>query len=261
MVELSIVIPSHNTRDFLEKCLKSIKENPPSMSYELIVVDDASTDGSRQMVEKEFPLVKVIRNQKNSGFSKSSNSGIRKSKGRFILLLNSDTLILPGAFDEMISNLERNAKAGIAGCRLLNKNHSTQFTYGYFPFLSSFITNKFFKKKVKEKEPFAVDWVCAAFFLIKRETIQDTGLLDEDFIAYNEEVDYCYRAKKKGWNTIYVPTISIIHFQGASINMVGREWMRKNALRSNYLFLKKHGRPIEAILAVIFLKLKQLSEG
>ncbi|MFH1545362.1 MAG: glycosyltransferase family 2 protein [archaeon] len=259
MTELSIIIPNYNTKNFLEKCLYSIKENPPSSTYEVIVIDDASEDGSREMIEKKFPLVKLIWNKKNLGLSKSFNIAIRKSSGSFILLLNSDTLIFPKSIDEMLSTLEANPDAGIAGCRLLNKDGSTQFTFGYFPFPFSFIKRKLFKKKLKEKrEPFAVDWVCYACVLIKREVIQDIGLFDEDFVFYNEEIDYSYRAKKKGWNTIYTPRASIIHFQGGWVNTKGTDYMRENTLRSNYLFLKKHKGIFEAVPAVVFLKLKYL---
>jgi len=259
MAELSIIIPNYNTKDFLGKCLNSIKKNAPSCSYEVIVVDDASTDNSIEMIKKKFPEVKLIKNKKNLGFSKSLNAGIRNSKGNFVLLLNSDTIILPNAFDEMLSALKGNKEAGIAGCRLLNKDNSVQFTFGYFPFFSTFIKRNIFGFRLKEKnEPFPVDWVCTACFLIKRKTIKETGLLDEDFAAYNEEVDYCYRAKKKGLLTLYVPNASIIHLQGGAINKKGPEYMKENTLKSNYVFLKKHKGIYEALLAVIFLKLRYL---
>ncbi|MEW6295835.1 MAG: glycosyltransferase family 2 protein [Candidatus Diapherotrites archaeon] len=258
-MELSIIIPNYNTKGYLEKCLNSIKKNAPSCSHEVIVVDDASRDNSVEMIKKKFREVKLITNEKNLGFSKSLNKGIKESKGSFVLFLNSDALLLPHSINGMISALKCNSKAGIAGCRLLNKDNSVQFTFGYFPFFSTFIKRNIFGFRLKEKnEPFAVDWVCAACFLIKRKTIKEIGLFDEGFETYNEEVDYCYRAKKKGLLTLYVPSASIIHFQGGAINKKGFEYIKENTIKSNYVFLKKHKGIHEAVIAAIYLKLKYL---
>lgn len=230
MVDLSIVIVSYNTKKLLLACLQSIKEYTKEISYEIVVVDNASTDGSQELA--------LIKNKKNVGFAAANNQGIKKSRGRYVLLLNSDTLISDNVLKNMISWMDGHPKAGIATCALKNEDGSLQGTGGYFPTLprvfswmtiqdipgvdnfikpfhpmrdKSFHRGSDFYKKERQ-----LDWVTGAFFLARKKVFKDVGLFDENYFMYVEEVDLCFRAKKKGWQVWYLPRWSILHYGGAS---------------------------------------------
>ena len=249
MIDLSIIIVSYNTKKLTVNCLGSIRRFVKRISYEVIIVDNGSTDGSVEALKdlrfkqslalraKNYDL-KIIANKENRGFAAANNQGIKIAQGRYILLLNSDTKLLENAFYEMVSWMDSNPRVGIATCQLINPDGSVQATGGYFPTLDrlflwatflddlpvvteivgsfhphtpSFWTrSKFY---IKERE---LDWVTGAFFLIRKEVAKDVGILDEDFFMYVEELEYCLRAKKKGWKVFFVPKSRVIHYGGAS---------------------------------------------
>lgn len=236
LFDISIVIVSFNTRQLLNKCLDSIVRHIKEINYEIIVVDNASSDGSVEAVEKIITGTKsikgmVIKNTKNLGFAAANNQGIKKAKGRYVLLLNSDTEFTEDSLRQMVSWMDKNPKAGISTCTLLNSNKTIQATGGYFPGLfrlflwgtflddlplvsvvfRSYHPHSAFHKKLREQ-----DWITGAFFLIRGELIEQIGVFDEKFFMYVEEIDYCFRAKKKGWEVWYVPDTAIIHIGGAS---------------------------------------------
>lgn len=234
MIDVSIIIVSYNTRKLLKKCLASIKKHTKEVNYEVIVVDNASTDGSVDAISNfQFPVSNfhLIRNGKNLGFARANNQGVERAKGRYILLLNSDTKLKDDTISEMIMWMDGHKNVGIATCRLVNPDGETQATGGYFPNLlriflwASFLDDlplisrifgsfhphgSFFKKARRQ------DWVTGAFFLVRREAADTLGGLDEKFFMYVEEVDYCFRARKAGWEVWYVPEASIVHEAGAS---------------------------------------------
>ncbi len=257
MKDLSIIIVSFNTKELLQKCITSIIKTTKGISFEIIVVDNASTDGSPESLG-DFQLT-LIKNKKNLGFAKANNQGIEIARGKYILLLNSDTLISNNFLKGMLRWMDKHPKVGIASCALLNKDGSLQGTGGYFPNLlsvfswmtiqdiplidqfikpfhpmheKSFYKNIRFYKRKKE-----LDWVTGAFFLVRRKVIDDIGLLDEDYFMYVEEVDFCFRAKKAGWQVWYLPQWSIVHYERESATS-------EFALLSEYqglkLFYKKH---------------------
>ena len=226
---------------------------------EVIVVDNASTDQSSEMVQKEFPKVVLIKNKKNLGFAAGNNVGIKKAKGEYILLLNSDTKLVEDSLTKMVSFMGKNPKIGISSCQLKGEDGEIQPSGGFFPsifrvfalmfflddipFLGSLIKSfhphppEFCTRDPWYKSAHFQDWVTGAFFLVRRKVIDETGLLDENFFMYVEEMDYCFRAKKKGWQVFYTPASKIIHLGGQS-------GTSKMAILSEYrgleYFYKKH---------------------
>jgi|WetSurMetagenome_2_1015567.scaffolds.fasta_scaffold272143_2 GT2 family glycosyltransferase len=219
-VDYSVVIVNYNTRDLLRACLASVFGSSGDATLEVLVVDNKSDDGSVDSVRREFPRVLLIANDENAGFSKACNQGISASRGRHILLLNSDTEVFP----DTLSNLKRfldeqpsDQAIGVIGCKILNRDGSLQYSVGRFPSLfttAADICRPPHKRKFilhGYDDVHEVDWVTGAFFLIDRRAIRDIGLLDENFFMYYEEVDWCLRAKKSGWKVIYYPYAAIIH--------------------------------------------------
>lgn len=257
MIDLSVIIVSYNAKDYLLNCLKSLDQK-----FEIIVVDNASTDGSTEEIKKSFPQVKIIKNKKNLGFAKANNQGIKQASGRYILLLNPDTKILDNAISKMINWMDNNPKAAVSTCQLLNEDGSLQPTGGFFPTLPRLIAWQLFlddilplksyhpKKQFYDKEK-ELDWVTGAFFLFRKEIIDKVGLFDEKFFMYAEELEYCHRIKKAGFKVFFTPRASIIHYGFKSGS-------KERALISEYeslkYFYQKHYPPYKAIFARIILK-------
>lgn len=219
-LDFSIVIVNYNTRDLIEACLTSIYQSRGEATFEVIVVDNNSSDGSTEMVRSRFKLVKVLANDKNQGFAMACNQGIRTACGKNILLLNSDTEVFPDTLDQVkkfLDKIRSDPKIGIIGCKILNPDRTLQYSMGKFPTICSSITDMF-KPHYKRKycltgydKPHEVDWVTGAFMLVDRQVIDGVGLLDEWYFMYYEDVDWCLRARKKGWKVFYYPAARIIH--------------------------------------------------
>lgn len=251
-LDFSIIIVNYNTRDLLKDCLRSIYRSRGSGTYDVIVVDNNSSDGSVEMVRREFPQTKLIVNQENLGFARGCNKGLTLSHGRYSILLNSDTEILPSSLDGLINFLDSgraDPKIGIIGCKIVNPDGSVQYSVGKFPSLWSTVADMF-RPYQKRKYCLAgydtaheVDWVTGAFIAIDNRVIQDVGCFDERYFMYYEEVDWCLRAKKKGWKVFYFPNISIIHkaplaSRKNSISLKVAKEIRRSHL---YYFRKNHG--------------------
>src|SRR4030042_3303383 len=242
MLDLSIIIVSYNTKKLLEDCLYSIKENIGRINYEVIVVDNNSLDGSVELVKSmisEMPL-ELIEPRENLGFGKANNLGMKRSKGKYILLLNSDTVIKKPFMKEMMTWMDKHPKVAVTSCALRNADSTLQGTGGYFPTLPKIFAWMFFiedipflDKLIKPFHPMHShsffykgtsffekegerDWVTGAFFLMRKEVMDEMGIFDPDYFMYTEEVDLCFRLKKKGWKVWYLPRWSIIHYGGAS---------------------------------------------
>lgn len=238
-VDLSIIIISFNTSNLLLSCINSIIRQTKDVSYEIIVVDNASTDGSPEIISN-LQGVKLINNKNNIGFAGANNQGIRKTKGRYILLLNSDTIISDNLLKEMVLWMDEKPEAGITTCSLRNKDGSIQGNGGFFPTLMrvfSWMTiqdlpfvdrvikpfhpakSKSFSKETEfYKKPRELDWITGAFMLVRKDVFEKAGHFDEDYFMYVEDVDFCYRVKRQNWKIWYFPQWSIIHYGGASGN-------------------------------------------
>ncbi|MDI6616054.1 MAG: glycosyltransferase family 2 protein [Syntrophaceae bacterium] len=246
-MDITIVIVNWNTRDLLGDCLQSIYETVSDVTFEVIVVDNASGDGSVAMVRDGFPAVRIIENTQNRGFSAANNQAFAVMRGRYALLLNSDTVLTEGAVHELFSFMEGNAKAAMAGGQLLNRDGSRQNSIANYPTLLSLFMNlpllevlfpgRYPSKRYEHKEPLAVESVIGACMLVRREAMDEVGILDEGYFFFFEETDWAYRMRSAGWKIFHVPSARIYHLQGMSI---GRD-VRSRILfyRSRYRFFGK----------------------
>lgn len=262
-MDVSIVIVNWNTSDILRDCLSSIFEQTYNIEYEIIVVDNASTDGSVEMVRREFPQVVLIENSGNRGFAAANNQGIAVAKGRYVLLLNSDTIVLDNAIAKSVAFADANPEAAVAGCRVLNSDRTLQRTCFMFPSILNMLLSSSYLYKLFPKSTFfgrermtwwdrndvrEVDAVTGCFMLVKREAVEQVGLMDERFFMYGEETDWCYRFKQAGWKMVFTPDAEIIHLGGQSSKKVAVEMSLQ--LRGSILhFFKKHRSSLEYRLA------------
>jgi GT2 family glycosyltransferase len=228
-VEISVVIVGWNARHYLQLCLNSLITAPPRRSMEILVVDNASTDGSAEMIEAHFPQVKLIKSPENLGFAKGNNLAIRQAQGRYIALVNPDVVVFPGCLDSLADFLDRNPRVGDVGPRVLNPDRTMQSTCRRFPTLwnnfcsafgmaSKFKNSKFFAGEhmfyFPHDRTLPVDVIVGCFSMIRRETFDEVGLLDEDLFMYGDDVDWCRRAWSQGWQVVFHPGGEAIHDRG-----------------------------------------------
>ena len=265
MKDLSIVIVTYNSKDFLRTCLNSVILQTKGISFETIVVDNASSDQTRDLIEKEFPDVKFIRNDHNVGFAAANNLAIKETSSRYVLLLNPDTEILDGAIQKMIQFMDEHSKAGISSCKLMYQDGSFQANAYSFPTIWNMFTEATFLYRLFPKTKLfgsyhltyldyskdnQVDWLIGAFYLIRREVIKTIGLLDEQYFMYTEDLDYCYLAKKAGFEIWYSPKAKIYHFYGGMSGISERSVVWTH--RSQILFYKKYFESAKIFTLILF---------
>jgi len=254
-VDLSIIIVNYNANNYLRLCLESIFEFTEAISYELILIDNNSKN-SIKTIEDNYPEVYYIKNKNNFGFSYANNQGIKKSKGRYILLLNPDTELLNNAFEKMLKFLDVNPFIGIVGpCVYDGDGNTIQLSCRSFPSFKTFLFNryslltKFFPNNKwsnnyllnnwDHSEQRKVDWVSGCCMMLRKEMLNEIGLLDTNFFMYNEDVDICMRANKKGWQVYYHPDSKIKHHIGGS-SQFAKKKMIVQRHKSIWRFYKKH---------------------
>jgi len=221
MVDLSIVIVNWNARGLLRSCLGSIFRHPPQAAFEVIVVDNASSDGSPEMVRGEFPAVMLKVNAANLGFAAANNLGSRLASGRFLLFLNSDTEVHAAALSGSLAYMEGHPGTGAMGCRTLNPDGSLQNSAFAFPtclriFAHVSGLNRFAKLPRRHARRFHPDYVQGSFLIVARSVFARHGGFDERFFLYGEEVDLCLRLRASGLSIDYHPDLSITHHGGGS---------------------------------------------
>lgn len=247
MLDLSIIIVSWNVREYLLKCIASVKEHIGAIAHEIIVVDNNSSDGSADAVGQRYNDIVLIRNSENEGFARANNLGYEKSSGEYILLLNPDTEIKKGSIDLTLDALKKEPRAGVAGCRIVGSDGKLQksihpySTIGRNIVWSLFIDRLFFPehqmKHYYKTMPFKVDSIAGAFMLIKREAIGNGPLLNPDYFMYAEEKDLSLRLCRAGWSTLFVPTVEILHYGGISASLIKNE-MFLQLQKSQVLFYR-----------------------
>lgn len=254
-VDLSIIIVSYNTRDLLRACLRSVFASDAALRREVIVVDNGSSDGSREMVRAEFPPVTLIESD-NVGFAAGNNKGIAIANARYLLLLNPDTQVLGDAFAALVSFMDAHPRAGLAGARLQNADGSFQHSAFRFPtLLMTFIDFFNINHRVLDSRcngrysahqyasgPFPIDHPLGACMIVRRQVVDQVGLLDEGFFMYAEEIDWCMRIKRAGWEVWHVPDAHIIHHGGRSTQQF-RHRMFVELHRSRARLFAKHRSP------------------
>jgi GT2 family glycosyltransferase len=227
--DLSICIVTYRAKDFLRDCLRSLRENT-AVDYEVIVVDNGSKDGVDQMLQQELPGAKFLANDANLGYTFPMNQALRQAKGRCLLQLNPDTLILPQALDKLVEFLDTHPQAGICGPKVLNRDRSLQkpcrrgeptpwAVVTYFLGLSALfpkskLFGEYLMNYMDEDQAHLVAGVSGSCMLIRRAVIDQIGYLDERFFAYQEDADFCFRARQSGWLVYYAPEAQIVHFGG-----------------------------------------------
>lgn len=290
MVDLSIVILSFNTKELLRECLLSIKKyEVGSWKYEVIVVDNASTDGSAEMVEKEFPDITLIANEENTGYSRGNNQGVKKAKGRCVLFLNADTVVYDRTLKSMVDFIDEHKKAGTATCKVelptgelddsCHRGFPTPWrsfchfsglsrTFPNIPFFAGYCLSYMDLNKTHE-----IDSCSGAFMIVRREAGEEVGWWDEDFFWYGDDLDFCYRLKEKNWKVYFVPEVKILHYKGVSggIKKISKHLTvatRETVIRATNarfeamkIFYKKHYMnkypPIVTLLIFLAINLKR----
>jgi len=254
MVDVSITVVAWNVKDLLYNCLRSVYDQTKGVDFEVIYVDNASKDGSVEMVRKEFAEVRILENEKNEGFIKASNQGIEIAKGRYILLLNSDTVILDNAIEKMVKFADSHPEAAAVGCKVLwpdktllrtcfmypsclNMLLSTTYLYKLFP------KSKFFGRERMTWWDFndvrEVEAICGCCCLVRREAIEQVGLMDEAYFVYGDDPDWCYRFKSNGWRILFTPEAKIIHVGDQTTKKMPKEF-KLQLFGSQLIFMKLH---------------------
>lgn len=256
-LELSITILSWNTEHDLRLCLQSLSDRRNEGAFEVIVVDNNSEDGSPDMVEREFPWVRLFRMSQNLGFCGGHNYALQQRKAHHAFLLNSDTIVHPGAIRELLRFARENPSVGIIGPKLLNSDGSLQMSCRRFPnpvaamfrntplgklFPNNKYTREYLMADFNHEKEGEVDWVSGAAFLVRGEVIDKIGAFDEGYFMFCEDIDWCFRTWKAGWKVCYLPSSVITHAIGRSTDkapnrMIGRH--HKSMLR----FFRKNTMP------------------
>jgi len=284
-IDLSISVVSYNTKGFVKNCLNSIYQYTRGIKFEVILVDNGSTDGSIEMFKREFPQVKLIENGENLGFARANNQAFNRSKGRFFLLLNSDTKVLPHSIERMVEFMDLHSDVGAVGCKQIHPDGSIQptltialnmwtnlwliflrlfqlrrvvsnsrqanFMVNYLGRILGRTVSSYLKHYSDDKRmPYEVDWVSGTCLLVRRDTINEVGLLDENFFMYTEDVDWCLRMKRKGWKIYFLPGNKVIHYVRQSSKGEFGNFSPQRFKSIYYFFNKYHGRK-----AVILLKI------
>jgi GT2 family glycosyltransferase len=253
-MDVSIIIVAWNVKDLLRDCLKSVFEQTHGIEFEIIYVDNASQDGSVEMAAKEFPSVKIMQNSENRGFIKANNQAIEAAKGRYVLLLNSDTVVLDNAIAKTVKFADAHPDAAVAGCKILNPDKTLQRKCFMYPSVLNMLLSATYLYKIFPRSKFfgreemtwwdyndvrEVETICGCFSLVRNEAIGQVGLMDERYFVYGDDPDWCYRFSKKGWKILYTPNAQIIHYGGQTTNQKARTF-RLQLEGSKLIFMKLH---------------------
>jgi GT2 family glycosyltransferase len=280
LIDLSIIIVSWQVRDLLKECLASIFLETKNLEFEVIVMENASRDQTVEMVAEFFPKVAIISSLKNLGFGKACNLAVKQARGRYLLFLNPDTVIINQAIEKMVKFMEAEPQIGISGCKILNRDLTLQPSVRKFPQLSDHLAmlfklhhliklDRYFMTSFDYQQTSEVDQVMGAFFLVSRRLLKKVGVFDERFYIWFEEVDYCIRCKQAGFNVVYTPVAEIIHLGGQSFSQkrnIKNQW---NFCQSRWRFVAKHQgnfafllvillTPVSLLISLIKIKLKRL---
>ncbi len=253
--ELSVLLVTYNHRDFIQTCLQSILPGTGSPSHEIIAVDNRSSDGTGQLIRHLFPQVRLIENRKNLGFAQAANQAFRESRGKFLLLLNPDIQVLPGAIEKMVAYLRQNEKIGVVLPKLVNPDGSLQYSCRTFchpltlffrraPLGWFFSDHPSVRRHLmidwNHENAQEVDWGLGACMLIRRKAVSEDRLMDERFFLYFEDIDLCFSLKRAGLKIVYYPEAVLVHhhLRQSAAGMISRaKWEH---LKSLVKFYWKH---------------------
>lgn len=254
-LDVSVIIVNYNVRDFLHQSLQSLQKALKGIRSEIFVVDNASDDGSAEMVKRRFPRIRLVANSVNLGFAKANNLALKKARGKFILLINPDTIVQEDTIRVMVEFLRNHPEAGLAGCKILNPDGSFQpacrrgFPTPWVAFTKIFGLSKLFPKTkffgkynltyLNTEETYPVDAVSGSFMMVRKETFEQVGGLDESYFMYGEDLDWCFRIRQAGWRIFYVHSTQIIHYKGESTRRSSLDEIH-TFYEAMHLFVEKH---------------------
>lgn len=277
-LDLSIIIVNFNTGKFVTRCLDFIEKNPPSGSYEIFVVDNNSADNSVQLIREHYPGVHLIRNSANFGFSYANNQAIGRSRGRYILILNPDTVVTRSALDELIDFMDSHPEAGVGGAKILNFDGSIQYSCRRFPtvlnvffgrqsvFMKFLPSNRISEQYLMMNEDYSkdieVDWVFGAAMILRRKALMEVGIFDEHYFIFVEDTDLCYRMRSKGWKVFFISNATVFHHLAVTRERFWKTTMLNHNL-GMFKFFKKHYRlnPLTNLVLSVGLSLRLLLLG
>lgn len=257
-MDVSVVIPSYQTKGFMRDCLASIFSETRGIEYEVIVVDNASTDGTAEMIREQFPQVKLLVNERNVGFGSACNVGIRGGRGRYVLVLNSDTAMRGNTIAALTKVMDREPRAGAVACSVVGPDGSLQVTWGRFPNVRRAIWGSTFSSHLlrnlrrpwgketclgEPSETRAVDYLWATCLLLRRSALDQIDLFDENMFMYVEDIDLCFRMKRAGWEVLYTPEAEALHHGGQSsiASASSEEVLGWHFTNIEYFFKKNYG--------------------
>lgn len=272
-MEVSVIIVNWNTKKLTADAIASVFKFTKGVTFEVIVIDNASEDGSGEFIKKKFPQVKLIENKQNVGFGNANNQGMKEARGEYIFLLNSDAFLIENSLPKLIKKAREVGNLGMLGPQLLNEDRTIQQSVGFFPHLlqvflwMSFIDDLPFGALLAPyhvdhdsfyKQDHQVDWITGAAMLIPKKTIAKTGTFDSEIFMYGEDVDWCFRIKGANLKVVYSPVTKLVHIGRGSANKIS-----KNAILGEYggikYFYKKHKGNISLQLARLLLKIGALA--
>jgi GT2 family glycosyltransferase len=264
---LSIIIVSYNSRADLEECLQSLTAARPAIEHEIVIVDNASTDGTQEYLRQRWPGMRRIDAGSNIGYASANNLGIRQTFGDLVLLLNPDTIVPPAAIDTLVAVLDRSPDVGIVGPRIVDGQGRAELSFGAMISPLAELRQKVLVRGNDRGVPLIptiveamtrrareVDWVSGACLLIRRRDLEDVGLLDERFFMYTEDVDLCARVRARGRTVLFTPQAEIVHLRGRSV-ATARTATQTAYRRSHVAFYEKH-HPRWAPVLKLYLKLR-----
>ena len=275
VIELSTSVVSYRTPALLRRCLEALEAERSSVDLEVTVVDNASGDGSADMVADRFPWVRIIRNGQNRGFGAAHNQALRHASSRYLLVLNSDTVPSPGALRLLIDFLDSNPRVAVAGPKLRYPDGTVQPSRRRFPTVATLfvestqiqrflprnpVLRRYYLADRSDDEPQDVDWLVGACLCVRAAAAAEVGLFDESFFMYSEELDWCRRFHAAGWGVAYVPSAEVVHLEGASsrLDLVARD-RTFQASKLRYA-AKWHGRWVAHALRA-YLVLEYVARG
>lgn len=267
--KLSIIIVTYNSLGYIKDCIGSIYKYPPREDFKLVVVDNASRDGTPEYISRNYPKVILISNEKNRGFAAAVNQGIASADSELVLTINADCEVYENALDRLIGYFDHNPKLAAAGPRIFNSDGSIQYSCRTFPsffgaavhtllahiYPRNPVTRKYKLMDVCRDEPFKVDWVSGSCMMIRRKALEDAGLFDERYFMYVEDTDLCYRMWQKGWEVHYMPHSEVLHHIAGSSRPGGKPGRREMITASYrmqksvfHFFWKNYRKTVKVLL-------------
>ncbi len=266
MTALSVVIVTFNPGELVLECLRSLPGNVAGEPLEVIVVDNASQDGTPSRIEGEFPHVRLIANQSNGGFAAANNQGLRLARGQYLLLLNPDVVVHPGALESMVAYMEASPQVGIVGPRTFDGMGQVALTarpeftplsilWQYLQLHRLFpnrVTGRYRRAALASQHPFEVSWVQASCLMLRRAVYEEIGGLDEGFFLFAEEPDLCERARSQGWEVVYLPSAEVTHYESSTTSRYAPQKIRCHHISPLYYFRKRDQKGPIRVLKVGF---------